>query len=49
MVFYIFDANNVKGIAIKNRSTGELLRAYQEVYEDLKAKGIQTKIAQIRQ
>ena len=44
MVFYIYDANYVRGIGIKNRSTSEFLRAYQEVHEDLKAKGYKPKL-----
>jgi hypothetical protein len=32
-VFYIFDANYVRSVPIKNRSKKELLRAYQEIYK----------------
>ena len=32
MIFYIYDANYIMGIPIKNRSEQEFLRAYKEVY-----------------
>ena len=31
-VFYIYDANRIKGVAIKSRHASEILRAYQEMY-----------------
>ena len=31
-VFYIYDPNYIKGVALKIRSKEELIRAYQEVY-----------------
>ncbi len=32
VVFYVYDANYIRSIPIKNRSKEELLRAYNEVY-----------------
>ena len=32
-VFYIFDANFIKGIPIKSRHRSELLKAYTQVYK----------------
>ena len=38
--FYIYDANYIMGIPIKNQSEQEFLRAYKEVYDDLENKGL---------
>ena len=32
-VFYMYDANFVKGVPVKNRHHQELLRAYEDVYK----------------
>lgn len=47
MIFYIYDANYVQGIPIKNRSELEFLKAYQSVYDDLKMKGYTPKLQKI--
>ncbi len=39
VVFYVYDANYIRSIPIKNRSKEELLRAYNEVYEWLSMRG----------
>jgi hypothetical protein len=39
VIFYIFDANFVKYVPIKNRMKEELLRAYKLVYAYLTARG----------
>jgi hypothetical protein len=33
VVFYIFDANSIRSVPIKNRSKEELLHAYRKIYE----------------
>ena len=38
VVFYMFDKNAIKFVVIKNRTQGELLRSYKEVYDYLKTK-----------
>ena len=38
-VFYIYDANRIKGLPMKSRHASELLRAYQEVYKWCEAQG----------
>ena len=38
-VFYIFDANFIKGIPIKSRHRSELLKAYTQVYKWCEARG----------
>ena len=44
MIFYIYDANYIKGTPIKNRSQSEFLRAYQEMYDELIQKGYKPKL-----
>ena len=44
MIFYIYDANYIKGVPIKNRTHKEFLRAYQEVYDELTKKGFKPKL-----
>ena len=39
VVFYIFDANTIKLVPIKNRSKEELLQAYEIMYSWLTSKG----------
>eukprot|EP00957_Ditylum_brightwellii_P033405 2530698-Ditylum_brightwellii.AAC.1 len=39
MVFYVYDANNIQGVPIKNRSAAEFQRVYNQVYEELSRKG----------
>ena len=38
-VFYIFDANCIKGIPIKSRHSSELLKAYQTIYKWCERRG----------
>eukprot|EP00957_Ditylum_brightwellii_P073685 5598940-Ditylum_brightwellii.AAC.1 len=39
MVFYVYDANHIQGIPIKNRTATEFQRVYTQVYEELARKG----------
>jgi hypothetical protein len=39
IVFYVYDANYIRSISIRNRSKEELLRAYNEVYKWLLVRG----------
>ena len=39
MVFYVYDANYVCGIPLKNRTAEEFLRAYKQMYTTLQSKG----------
>ena len=39
VVFYVFDKNVIKLVTIKNRTQGELMRAYKEVYDYLTMRG----------
>eukprot|EP00957_Ditylum_brightwellii_P114822 8755224-Ditylum_brightwellii.AAC.1 len=39
MVFYVYDANCIQGIPIKNWSAAEFQRVYNKVYEKLTRKG----------
>ena len=43
-VFYLHDANHIKGVPIKNRSKSELLRAYKKVYNFCTQRGFQPKL-----
>ena len=43
-VFYIYDPNYIKGIALKSRTKEELLRAYQEVYSFCKNRGFKPRL-----
>ena len=43
-VFYIYDPNYTKGVALKSRKKEELLRAYQEVYTFCKNRGFKPKL-----
>ena len=43
-VFYIYDPNYIKGIALKSRKKEELLRAYQEVYSFCKNRGFKPRL-----
>ena len=43
-VFYIYDANRIKGIAVKSRHSSELLKAYQEVYKWCEARGFKPEL-----
>ena len=43
-VFYIYDPNYIKGVALKIRRKEELLRAYQEVYTFCKIRGFKPKL-----
>eukprot|EP00957_Ditylum_brightwellii_P020080 1514839-Ditylum_brightwellii.AAC.1 len=38
IIFYTYDANDVKGIPIKNQTASEFLRAYKEMYDELTSK-----------
>jgi len=38
-VFYVYDANYIRSIPIRNQSKEELLRAYNEIYEWLLVRG----------
>eukprot|EP00957_Ditylum_brightwellii_P103017 7851298-Ditylum_brightwellii.AAC.1 len=44
MVFYLYDANYIQGIPIKNRSAGEFEWAYAEAYEMMRTKGYKPKL-----
>lgn len=44
MIFYVYDANYIKGVPIKNRTHNEFLRVYREVYEELTKKGFKPKL-----
>ena len=39
VIFYIFDANYIKGVAIKSRSSQDLLGAYEIVYKFCEKRG----------
>ena len=43
MIFYIYDANYVKGIPIKNCTEDEFLQKYEETYAKLTNKGYRPK------
>jgi len=43
-VFYIYDANSIKGIAVKSRHSSELLRAYQEIYKWCEVRGFKPEL-----
>ena len=43
-VFYMYDPNFIKGVAIKSRHADELLRAYKEVYNWCEARGIKSEL-----
>ena len=43
-VFYIYDPNYIKGIALKSREKEKLLRAYQEVYTFCKNRGFKPRL-----
>ena len=47
MIFYIYDANYVEGIPIKNRTENEFLRTYKETYAKLTNKGYRPKFHKI--
>ena len=47
MVFYVYDANYVCGIPMKNRSTDEFMRVYRDMYSMLKSKGYSPKLHKI--
>ena len=47
--FYIYDANYVKGIPIKNRTEDEFLRTYEEIYAKLTKQRILTQLSQDQQ
>ena len=38
-MFYIYNANLIKGIAVKSRHANDLIKAYQEVYDWCQARG----------
>ena len=40
MIFYIYDANYIKGIPITNCTEDKFLHAYKEVYDELETKGL---------
>eukprot|EP00957_Ditylum_brightwellii_P004279 325024-Ditylum_brightwellii.AAC.1 len=44
MVFYSYDANYIQGIPTKNRSAGELKRAYAEAYEMMRPRRYKPKL-----
>ena len=39
MIFYIYDANYIKGIPIKNCTEDKFLRTYKETYAELTNEG----------
>ena len=43
-VFYMYDPNFIKGIAIKSRHRSELLGAYKQVYKWHKSRGFKPKL-----
>ena len=43
-VFYIYDANFIKGVPIKSRHMSELLRAYTKVYKWCKSRGFKPRL-----
>ena len=47
MIFYIYDANYVKGIPIKNCAEDEFLQTYKETYAKLTNKGYRPKFHNI--
>ena len=43
-VFYVYDANHVKGIPLKSRHRSELLKAYETVYKWCEARGFKPEL-----
>ena len=43
-VFYVFDANFIKGVPIKSRNKEELLRAYKIIYDWCEQRGVKPKL-----
>ena len=46
-VFYIYDPDNIKGVALKSRRKEDILRAYQEVYTFCQNRGFKPKLHKI--
>ena len=44
VVFYVFEKNTIKLATIKNRTQGEHLRAYTEVYDYLRTRGYKPRL-----
>ena len=43
-VFYVYDANFVKGVPVKSRHCQELLRAYEEIYKWCTVRGFKSQL-----